>query len=65
MTQTPRDWQKDMEMCKAATPGRWGWYEPTRCIYTARKDRDALDLKYPPPTGKAAEKPFVIRGTVE
>lgn len=37
MTQTPRDWQKDMEMCEAATEGPWysvkaetastpGWY---------------------------------------
>jgi hypothetical protein len=23
MAQTPMDWQKDMEMCKAATPGPW------------------------------------------
>lgn len=23
MTQTPRDWQKDMEMCEAATRGPW------------------------------------------
>ncbi|OKP81617.1 hypothetical protein A3842_11095 [Paenibacillus sp. P3E] len=23
MTQTPRDWQNDMEMCDAATPGPW------------------------------------------
>ncbi|OKP78739.1 hypothetical protein A3844_28925 [Paenibacillus helianthi] len=28
-------------------------------------ERAALDLKYPPPTGKAAVRPFVIRGTVE
>ncbi|WP_342480064.1 hypothetical protein NST07_20655 [Paenibacillus sp. FSL L8-0340] len=24
-----------------------------------------LDLEYPRPTGKAAEKPFVIKGTIE
>ncbi|OKP91309.1 hypothetical protein [Paenibacillus sp. P32E] len=29
------------------------------------QERVELDLKYPAPTGKAAEKPFVIRGTVE
>ncbi|CAH1058788.1 hypothetical protein [Paenibacillus pseudetheri] len=46
-----RDWLKDMAMCKAATPGRWGWYEPTRCIYTARKDRDALDTILYDPAG--------------
>lgn len=23
MTQTPREWKKDMEMCEAATPGPW------------------------------------------
>ncbi|WP_052087965.1 hypothetical protein [Paenibacillus wynnii] len=27
MTQTPRDWQKDMEMCEAATPGPWEVWE--------------------------------------
>jgi hypothetical protein len=29
------------------------------------EERAALDLKYPRPTGKAAERPFVIKGTIE
>jgi len=29
------------------------------------EERAALDLKYPRPTGKAAERPFVIKGSVE
>lgn len=29
------------------------------------EQRAELDLKYPRPTGKAAERPFVIRGTIE
>jgi hypothetical protein len=29
------------------------------------EERAELDRKYPRPTGKAAERPFVIRGTIE
>jgi hypothetical protein len=29
------------------------------------EERAELDLRCPPPTGKAAERPFVIRGTIE
>lgn len=29
------------------------------------EERAELDAKYPRPTGKAAERPFVIRGSVE
>lgn len=29
------------------------------------EEKAALDLQYPRPTGKAAERPFVIKGSVE
>ncbi|WP_375104076.1 hypothetical protein ACDZ28_04115 [Paenibacillus sp. RS8] len=44
---TQRDWQKDMEMCEAATPGPWkarSWTVPTADQYNVTSEHDASEI---------------------
>lgn len=54
MTQTPsRDWQKDMEMCEAATPGPW------RSILEDLEEREYYPATYLPTQIKSADEVIV------